>query len=185
MDGSQVMRQVMRKTGSVVRSAAVGLALAAIALTVMAGCARVSTEHVEMSTARLPRPELILVHDYQQNLRSPRRNNRRSKQVAQSLLSRGSTSFRLTFSRCCYTPPTPPLVGTIRHAHISAEHSSYVPRAGRVRQRIFWHSVKEIITLCFSRATPHLSAFSSAPQSRAPWCREPTGREQQGTPWEG
>src|SRR5215467_639763 len=65
MEGSQVMRQVMRKTSSVVSSAAVGLALAAIALTVMAGCARVSTEHVEMSTDRLPRPELILVHDYQ------------------------------------------------------------------------------------------------------------------------
>ena len=36
-----------------------------------------------------------------QNLRSPRRNNRRSKQVAQSFLSCGSTSFRLKFSRRC------------------------------------------------------------------------------------
>ena len=61
MEGSQVMR----KTGSVVSSVAAGLALAAMALMVMAGCARVSTEHVEMSTDRLPRPELILVHDYQ------------------------------------------------------------------------------------------------------------------------
>src|SRR5262245_32987970 len=58
---SQVMRQAMRKTGS----AAVGLALAVMVLTVMAGCARVSTESVLKSTDRLPRPELILVHDYQ------------------------------------------------------------------------------------------------------------------------
>ena len=39
----------------------------------------------------------------QQNLRSPRRKNRRSKQVARSVLSCGSTSFRLKFSRCCYS----------------------------------------------------------------------------------
>src|SRR5262245_27574491 len=46
------------------------MALAAMALAVMAGCARVSTEQIQTSTAptpgeRLPRPELILVHDYQ------------------------------------------------------------------------------------------------------------------------
>src|SRR5215211_6701937 len=39
---------------------------------------------------------------YKQNLRSPRRNHRRSKQVARSFLSGGSASFRLKFSRCCY-----------------------------------------------------------------------------------
>jgi len=61
MDGNQPMR----KTGSVVSSAATGLALAAVALTVMPGCARVSTGAVQMSTDRLPRPELILVHDFQ------------------------------------------------------------------------------------------------------------------------
>jgi hypothetical protein len=42
-----------------------GLALPAMALTVMAGCARVSTEHVEKSSDQLPRPRLVLVHDYQ------------------------------------------------------------------------------------------------------------------------
>ena len=42
-----------------------GPALAAIALVVMAGCARVSTEPVQTVSDRLPRPELILVHDYQ------------------------------------------------------------------------------------------------------------------------
>jgi hypothetical protein len=41
--------------------------------------------------------------DTQQNLRSPRRNNRRSKQVAQSFLSLGSKSFRFKFFRCCYS----------------------------------------------------------------------------------
>jgi hypothetical protein len=41
------------------------LAVAAMALIAMAGCARISTQHVENSSDRLPRPELILVHDYQ------------------------------------------------------------------------------------------------------------------------
>ena len=41
-----------------------GSAVAAMALIAMAGCARVSTQHVENSSDRLPRPELILV-DYQ------------------------------------------------------------------------------------------------------------------------
>jgi hypothetical protein len=36
-----------------------------MALMVISGCAQVSTEHVQMSTDRLPRPELILVQDYQ------------------------------------------------------------------------------------------------------------------------
>jgi len=64
-DGSQMMRQVMRKTGSVMTSAAAGLAMVAMALTAMAGCARVSTEHVQETTDRLARPALILVHDYE------------------------------------------------------------------------------------------------------------------------
>jgi uncharacterized protein DUF4410 len=64
-DGSQAMRMVMRKTGSVMSSAAAGLSVAAIALAVMAGCARISTEHVQKSIDVLPRPQLILVHDYQ------------------------------------------------------------------------------------------------------------------------
>src|SRR5258705_1472552 len=63
-DGSAVMRRAMRKTSSVVSSASAGLAVAAIALMVMAGCARVSTEHVQKSIDVLPRPQLILVHDY-------------------------------------------------------------------------------------------------------------------------
>ena len=58
------MRKVMRKKVSDVSSAAAGLALATMALTVLAGCARVSTEYVEKLTDRLPRPQVILVHDY-------------------------------------------------------------------------------------------------------------------------
>src|SRR5262245_14615558 len=46
MDG----RQAMRRTNSAVNSAGPGLALAAMALMAMAGCARVSTEHVEKSS---------------------------------------------------------------------------------------------------------------------------------------
>ena len=47
MEGSQVMR----KTGSVVSSAAVGLALAAMALTVMEGCEEGSFFEIRASTS--------------------------------------------------------------------------------------------------------------------------------------
>ena len=64
-DGSRMLRPMMRETGSVVTRAAAGLAMAAIVLTATAGCARVSTEHVQKTTDRLVRPALILIHDYQ------------------------------------------------------------------------------------------------------------------------
>jgi len=60
-----MMRQVMRKTGMVVTSVAAGLAMAAVSLTAMGGCARVSTEYVQKTTDRLAKPAVILVHDYQ------------------------------------------------------------------------------------------------------------------------
>ena len=43
----------------------------------------------------------VRTRNIQQNLRSPRRNNRQSKQVARSFLNLRSKSFRLKFSRCC------------------------------------------------------------------------------------
>jgi len=36
-----------------------------LALTLIAGCARVSTQDVMMREPGLPKPELIIVHDYQ------------------------------------------------------------------------------------------------------------------------
>ena len=65
MDGSQTIGKAMRRIGSVVSAAAAGLALTAMALTVMVGCARVSTAYVQKTADRLNRPALILVHDYQ------------------------------------------------------------------------------------------------------------------------
>jgi len=65
LDGGPVMHQVMKKSGSVATSAAARLAMAAMALTVMAGCARVSTENVQKSIDVIPKPQLILVQDYQ------------------------------------------------------------------------------------------------------------------------
>src|SRR5882672_10459632 len=60
-DGSQVTRM----TNSVMSGAAAGLALAALGLTAIGGCARVSTQYVQQTTDRLPRPAVILIHDYQ------------------------------------------------------------------------------------------------------------------------
>src|SRR5262245_55524948 len=42
-----------------------GLTMAAMALAVLAGCARGSTEPVPPAIHSLPRPQVILVHDYQ------------------------------------------------------------------------------------------------------------------------
>ena len=57
--------QVVRPRRTVVTSAGPWLTLGVMALAAMAGCARVSTENVQRATDRLPRPALILVHDYQ------------------------------------------------------------------------------------------------------------------------
>src|SRR5262245_53031266 len=60
------MFQNVRTRTMIKRGIAFALAaLAATALAAMAGCARVSTQDVQAPLDVLPRPQLILVHDYQ------------------------------------------------------------------------------------------------------------------------
>jgi Domain of unknown function (DUF4410) len=127
MEGSQVMR----KTGSVVSSAAVGLALAAMALTVMAGCARVSTEHVEMSTDRLPRPELILVHDYQVSRDEVQLDSAISSRVERTVQGTPAAEDQLKVEQEVSRALTTTLVDEIRKLGIRAEPAAMAsPVAG-------------------------------------------------------
>src|SRR5215831_4773970 len=127
MEGSQVMR----KTGSVVRSAAAGLALAALALTVMAGCARVSTESVLKSTDRLPRPELILVHDYQVSRDEVQLDSAISSRVKRAVKSTPEAEDQIKVEQKVSRALTTTLVDEIRKLGIRAEPAAMAsPVAG-------------------------------------------------------
>ena len=120
-DGSQVMRQVMRKTGSVVTSVAAGLAMAAMALTVMAGCARVSTEHVQKSIDVLPRPQLILVHDYQVSPDEVQLDSAISSRVERTVKGTPEAEDQLKVEQEVSRALTTTLVDEIRKLGIPAE----------------------------------------------------------------
>src|SRR5215813_10120971 len=82
---SQMGGKVMQKIGSVVSAAAAGLTLTAMALMVMAGCARVSTAYVQNTTDRMARPALILVHDYEVSPGAVQLDSALSSQVARAV----------------------------------------------------------------------------------------------------
>ena len=131
MDGSQVMRQVMRKTGSVVSSAAAGLALAAMALMVISGCAQVSTQYVEKSTDRLPRPELILVHDYQVSRDEVQLDSAISSRVERTVKGTPEAEDQLKVEQEVSRALTTTLVDEIRKLGIRAEPAAMAsPVAG-------------------------------------------------------
>ena len=117
IDGSQVMR----KTGSVVSSAAAGLALAAMALMVISGCAQVSTEHVQMSTDRLPRPELILVQDYQVSRDEVQLDGAISSRVERAVKGTPEAENQLKVEQEVSRALTTTLVDEIRKLGIRAE----------------------------------------------------------------
>jgi len=116
MDGSQ-MRQVMQKTGSAVAR----FALAVMALIVMAGCARVSTQYVEKSTDRLPRPELILVHDYQVSRDAVQLDSAIGSRVERSVKGTPEAEDQLKVEQEVSRALTTTLVDEIRKLGIPAE----------------------------------------------------------------
>jgi hypothetical protein len=127
MDGSQVMRMVMRKTGSVVSSPAAGLALTAMALTAMAGCARVSTEYVQKTTDRLARPALILVHDYQISPDQVQLDGALSSRLKRAVSSTPKTEDQLKVEQEVSRTLTTTLVDEIRKLGIPAEPAAMAP----------------------------------------------------------
>src|SRR5258705_13014724 len=120
-DGSQMMRQVVRKTGSVMTSAAAGLAMVAMALTAMAGCARVSTEHVQKTTDRLAKPALILVHDYQVSPDEVQLDSALSSRVKRAVKGTPKTEDQPKAEQEVSRTLTPTLVDEIRNLGMPAE----------------------------------------------------------------
>ena len=119
-DGREVMRHV-RGSGSVVTSAAAWLAMAAMALTAMAGCARVSTEHVQKTTDRLPMPALILVHDYQVSPDEVQLDSALSSRVRRDVKGTPKTEDQLNVEQEVSRTLTTTLVDEIRKLGIPAE----------------------------------------------------------------
>src|SRR6267142_4253448 len=132
MDGSQMMRPVMRKTGSIVTSAAAGLAMVAMALTAMAGCARVSTEHVQKTTDRLAKPALILVHDYEVSPDEVQLDSALSSRVKRAVRGTPKTEVQLEVEQEVSRTLTTTLVDEIRKLGSPAEPARMAsPVAGR------------------------------------------------------
>src|SRR5262245_41198625 len=115
-DGGRVMPQI----GSVVRASA-GLTLAGMALTVMAGCARVSTQNVQNSTDRLPRPEVILVHDYHVSRDEVELDSAISSRLKRAMKGASEAEDRLKAEQEVSRALTTTLVDEIRKLGVQAE----------------------------------------------------------------
>ena len=120
-DGSQMMRQVMRKTGSVMTSAAAGLAMVAMALTAMAGCARVSTAHVQKTTDRLAKPALVVVHDYEVSPDEVQLDSALSSRLRRAVKGTPKTEDQLKVEQEVSRTLTTTLVDEMRKLGIPAE----------------------------------------------------------------
>ena len=116
-DGSQVTR----KRGSVVTVAAAGLAVAAMGLTAMAGCARVSTEHVQRTSDRLAKPVLILVHDYRVSPDEVQLDSALSSRIKRAVKGTPKTEDQLKVEQEVSRTLTTTLVDEIRKLGIPAE----------------------------------------------------------------
>jgi len=95
--------------------------MAAIALMVMAGCARVSTEHVQKSIDVLPRPQLILVHDYRVSPDEVQLDSALSSRVKRAVKGTPKTEDQLKVEQEVSRVLTTTLVDEIRKLGIPAE----------------------------------------------------------------
>src|SRR5262245_62283428 len=96
-------------------------ALAATALTAMAACARVSTEHVHKSIDVLPRPQLILVHDYQVSPNDVQLDGAISSRVERAVTGTPKTEAQLKVEQEVSRVLTTTLVEEIRKLGIAVE----------------------------------------------------------------
>jgi len=121
MDGRPVMHQVIGNMGSVATSAAGRLAMAAMALTAMVGCARVSTEHVQKTTDRLDKPAVILVQDYQVSPDKVQLDSALSSRIKRAVKGTPKTEDQLKVEQEVSRTLTTTLVDEIRKLGIPAE----------------------------------------------------------------
>jgi len=107
--------------------------MAAIALMVMAGCARVSTEHVQKSIDVLPRPQLILVHDYRVSPDEVQLDSALSSRVKRAVKGTPKTEDQLTVEQEVSRVLTTTLVDEIRKLGIPADSATMAsPVAGPI-----------------------------------------------------
>ena len=131
MNGSQVTRAEMRRMNPIVMSAAAWLTMAAMALTATAGCARVSTAHVQKTTDRLARPALILVQDYRVSPDEVQLDSALSSRIKRAVKGTPKTEDQLKVEQEVSRILTTTLVDEIRKLGIPAEPARMAsPAAG-------------------------------------------------------
>jgi hypothetical protein len=107
------------------------LGLAVIALTVVVGCARVSTESVQKSSDQLPRPVLILVHDYQVSRDNVQLDSAISSRVERTVKGTPEAEDQLKVEQEVSRVLTTTLVDEIRKLGIRSEPAAMAsPAAG-------------------------------------------------------
>ena len=120
-----------RKTRWTVSSAAARFALAAVALTTIVACARVSTEYVQNTPARLARPALILVHDYVVSPDEVQLDSAISSRVERAVRGTPQTEDQLSVEQEVSRILTAALVEEIRKLGLAAEAATMAsPGAG-------------------------------------------------------
>ena len=105
--------------------------MAAVGLTAMAGCARVSTEYVQKTTDRLAKPALILVHDYQVSPDEVQLDSALSSRIKRAVKGTPKTEDQLKVEQEVSRALTTTLVDEIRKLGIPAEPAAMAsPVAG-------------------------------------------------------
>ena len=106
-------------------------AIAGLALATMAGCARVSTESVMMRGADLPRPVLIVVHDYQVSLDEVQLDSGIGSRIERLVQGTPDEQDRLKLEQWVARIGTTTLVEEIRKLGLHAEPATMAsPGAG-------------------------------------------------------
>ena len=95
--------------------------LAVTALTAIGACARVSTENVQRSADVLPRPQLILVHDYQVSPNEVQLDGALSSRIKRAVRGTPKTEDQLKVEQAVSRALTTTLVDEIRKLGIPAE----------------------------------------------------------------
>jgi hypothetical protein len=130
-DVMALVRRVVRRTRRALRAAAAGFVLAAMALTTVMGCARVSSEYVQSTPDRMARPALILVHDYQVSPEEVQLDSALSSRIERVVKGTPKTEDQLKIEQEVSRALTATLVDEIRKLGLPAEAASAAaPGAG-------------------------------------------------------
>jgi hypothetical protein len=120
-----------KRAKAIRRRAVMGAVVAGLALAGMAACARVSTENVQMRGPGLPRPELIIVHDYEVTREQVRLDSGLPSRVERMAKGTPEEQEQLKLEQAVVRMGTTSLVDEIRKLGLRAEPASMAsPGAG-------------------------------------------------------